>query len=110
MSGDYGNDYITLTDEDGDDYVLEHLDTIVIDGETYMAFLPADMDEDDDDYGLVILKVEETRDDYDDDDEAYLISIDDDDELNELYEIFFERMIDEVLEDFDEDDEDEDDD
>ncbi|MCL2044822.1 MAG: DUF1292 domain-containing protein [Oscillospiraceae bacterium] len=95
MSGSYGNDFITITDDDGNTYELEHLDTVNVSGELYMAFVPADMDEDDDDYGLVVLKVVTQG------TEESFVSIDDDDELNTIYELFVERLSDD-----DEDDDD----
>ncbi len=53
---DYGSDFVSVTDEDGNEFELEHLDTIEMEDRIYMAFLPADMDENDDDYGMVILE------------------------------------------------------
>ena len=92
MSEDYGNDFITvISEEDGSEFVLEHLDTVEIDDVYYMAFVPADMDEDDEDFGLVILKAISQGDDDDDD---ILVSLDDEEELNRLYEIFLERLSD----------------
>jgi len=90
MENEFGGDIYTITDDDGNDYVLEHLDTIEVDDVFYLAFLPADLNEDDEDYGIVILKrIEE-------DGEDILVSIDDDDELLEnLYERFVERILDE---------------
>ena len=41
MSEEYGNDFITLTDEEGNQIELEHLDTLEYNGETYMAFVEA---------------------------------------------------------------------
>ena len=89
MESEFGGDLYTITDDDGKDYVLEHLDTIEVDGIYYLAFLPTDIDEDDEDFGMIILKkVEENGDDI-------LISIDDDDELLEnLHERFVERILD----------------
>ena len=89
MSTEYGNDFVTISDDDGNDYVLEHLDTIEIDDTYYMAFLPTDIEEDNDDYGLVILKVVEEN------GEDILISVDDEDFLESLYERFIERLSDE---------------
>ena len=87
MSSDFGNDYITISDDDGNDFVLEHLDTVEIDDIFYMAFLPTDISEEDDEYGIIILKVVEEN------GEDILVSIDDDDELLErLYEIFVDRL------------------
>ena len=96
MSTGYGNDFVTISDDDGNDFVLEHLDTIEIDDTYYMAFLPTDIDEDDDDYGLVILKVIEEN------GEDVLTSVDDEDFQQSLYERFVERLSDEES---DEDDE-----
>jgi hypothetical protein len=39
MSEEYGNDFITLTDEEGNQLELEHLDTLEYNGATYMAFV-----------------------------------------------------------------------
>ena len=87
MNSDFGNDFITISDDDGNDFVLEHLDTIEIDDTFYMAFLPTDINEDDEGYGLIILKVVEEN------GEDILVSIDDDDELLEsLYETFVDRL------------------
>ena len=89
MSNEFGNDFINISDDDGNDYVLEHLDTIEVNGVFYMAFLPTDLDENDDNYGMVILKVIEEG------GEDVLISIDDDDDLVEsLHERFLERLLD----------------
>jgi len=90
MSSEFGGDLLTITDDDGNDYVLEHVDTIEIDDVFYLAFLPTDLEEDDEDYGLIILKKTE------EDGEQILVSIDDDDEL---LEDLFERFIDRILDD-----------
>ena len=56
MSEDFGSDFITIVDDDGTEFELEVLDTMDYNGETYKAFLPADMDENDPDYGMIILR------------------------------------------------------
>ena len=89
MSGDYGNDFVTISDDEGNDFVLEHIDTIEIDDVFYMAFLPTDVDEDDDDYGLIILQAVE------EDGEEILASVDDDELLEIIYGRFMERLLDE---------------
>lgn len=95
MSDDYGSDFITVTDEDGNDFELEHLGTLEYQGSTYMAFVPADMDEEDEDFGLILLRaIEENG-------EQLLADIDDETELNAVYEQFMEELFD------DEEDEDE---
>lgn len=89
MSDEFGPDFITVTDEDGNDIELELLDALEHNGETYMAFCPAveeGADDDGEDYGLVILKsIEE-------DGEELLSTLDTDDELNEVYDLFMERL------------------
>ena len=88
MSGEFGNNFITVTDDDGDEFDLEHLDTVEFGGEVYMAFLPADIDEDDEDFGLVILKAATQ------DGEEVLAIVDDDNLLESVHALFLERMLD----------------
>ena len=85
MSEEYGSDIITITDDEGNTYSLEHLDTMELDGVYYLAFTPADMDPDDEEYGMVLLK-EET-----DGDESFLVQLDED-ELDRVYDKFMERL------------------
>ena len=90
MSEEYGNDFITLTDEEGNEVELEHLDTLEYEGETYMAFVQAnDTPEevlDEDSVELIILKVEP------EDGEDMLVTIDDDDLLDTIFNLFVERL------------------
>jgi hypothetical protein len=102
MSDEYGSDYISISDEEGNSYELEHLDTILVDGTYYLAFVPADMDENDEHYGMIIMKRED-----DQDGESYL-SVPPDDELENVYERFMERLFPDDGEEPDGDDEDED--
>lgn len=93
MSEEYGGDFITITDEDGNEFELEHLDTIEYNGQTYMAFFPAvedgkdieeiDLDEE---YGLVILKVVEEH------GEEQLSTLDSDEELELVYQQFMDSL------------------
>jgi uncharacterized protein YrzB (UPF0473 family) len=89
MSDEYGGDYVTITDDEGNDFELEHLDTIEVGDDVYMAFLPAQLSEDDDDYGMIILKVVEGEEGTDED---LLASVDDEDELNSVYEVFMAQL------------------
>ena len=86
MSEEYGPDFITLTDDEGYEFEVEHLDTLEYNGTVYMAFVPADMDEDDEDFGLILLKVVEK------DGEELLADIDDENELDTVYEKFMEVL------------------
>lgn len=88
MSEEYGNDLVTITDDDGNEYVLEHLHTLEYKNTFYMAFLPTDLEENDDDYGIIILKVIEEN------GEEILGSIDDQDELELVYDLFSEVLFD----------------
>ena len=67
MEENFGPDFITVTDEDGNDFELELVDTLEHKGVTYYAMFPAveedeatgeprDVDADDEEYGLVIMK------------------------------------------------------
>jgi hypothetical protein len=86
MDGGYGDDIYTLTDDEGKDFSLEHLDTIELDGVEFMAFVPADMDEEDPDYGIVLLRLEE------EDGEGVLATIDDEEERDRVHDKFMERL------------------
>ena len=83
MSEEYGNDFVTIIDDEGNEFELELLDTIDYNGESFAAFLPTDMDEDDPDYGLIILSVVN-----DENGDEIFESIDDDDKLQQVYEMF----------------------
>ena len=85
MDGGFGNNFVTVTDDDGNEFELEHLDTIEMDGEVYVAFYPADIDEDHESFGVVILKVIE------EDNEEFFVEVIDEDELNAAFEIFAQR-------------------
>ena len=86
MSEEYGNNFVVLTDENGKEVELEHLDTVEYNGQTYMAFIPAEM-ELDDAYELLIMKVE-----LEDNGEEALVTLDDEDEEAEMFQIFSERL------------------
>ena len=89
MSEEFGPNFITLTDEDGNELVLEYVDTLEHNGQTYTAFFPAveeGADEDDADYGLVILKT------IVEDGEELLSTLDSDEELEEVYQLFSEQL------------------
>ena len=80
---------IVLNDEDGNEVKFEFLDLIELDGEEYIVLLPTE--EDDEDGEVVILKVEDTE---SEDEESY-VSVDDQEVLNKVFEIFKEKFKDE---------------
>ena len=89
MSEEFGDNFVTMVDENGEEFVLELLESIDYKDATYTAFLPADMDENDPDYGLVLLRnaVDENGDEVYD-------TIDDEHELNDVYEQFMRILFD----------------
>lgn len=89
MSEEFGSDFVTIVDDDGQEFELELLDTLDYNGKSYTAFLPADMAEDDPDYGMIILRSQP-----DENGEEIYESIDDDDELQDVYEHFMVLLFD----------------
>ena len=83
MDEDTGGTFVVLEDESGNSYELEFVAEMEYDGEIYKAFLPADIDEDDPDYGYVILKS-----DYDEEGFEVFDSVDDERKEEEIYERF----------------------
>ena len=86
MDEDFGSSYITIEDEDGNEFELEQLAEIEHKGRSYAAFLPADMDEHDPDYGYILLRIEEEN------GEELFCSVDDEQELAEVYDVFMEQL------------------
>ena len=82
----YGSDYFVLTDEDGKEEEFEHLATIDYEGETYMAMTPANPEEESDETEIVIFKVEEDEESGED----ILVTVDDEDTLDAVFEKFLE--------------------
>ncbi len=95
MDNDFGQDYITITDEDGKEYELEILSTVEYGGFLYYALAPADSDEGED-LEVSILKA------VDEDGEEILCAVEDEDELEAVYAI----LIDQLYEDEDDEEED----
>ena len=90
MSEDINNEeldnIIILNDEEGNEAEFEFLDLIEFDGEEYVVLLPVEETEDAGE--VVILKLEDTE---SEDEESY-VSVDDDDVLNKVFEIFKEKF------------------
>lgn len=86
MDSEFGNDFYTISDGEGREFTLEHLGTMQVESRTYMAFLPADMYEDDPDYGIVLLEVVE------EDGEDVFSTIDEDDVRDTVYAMFMEEL------------------
>ncbi len=81
---------IVLNDEEGQEVQFEFLDLIEYEDEEYVVLLP--IEETEEDAGeVVILKVEDT----DSEDEESYVSVDDQDTLNTVFEMFKEKFKDE---------------
>ena len=83
-------DLITIIDDDGQEFELEYIDEMDYNGNTYVCFLPANMDENDPDYGMIIL-----RSITDENGDELFESVDDDAELDDVYNKFMVLFFDE---------------
>ncbi len=89
MSEDFGPTFITITDEDGNEFVLEFVDALEVDGQMYQAFFPVETEGEElseEEAGLVILKV------IHEDGEDLLSTLDSDEEEEAVYEKFMEIL------------------
>ena len=87
--GEALDNIVILNDEDGNEVKFEFLDLVELDDEEYVVLLPV-VDEGVEEEGeVVILKVEDTDDDTEE--ESY-VSVEDEDVLNKVFEIFKERF------------------
>ncbi len=80
----YENNYFTLTDEDGNEIDFEVIGQYEKNGEQYFAMIPAEEDEGDESDILeyVILKLAKEN------GEEILVTVDDDDELDDIADYF----------------------
>ena len=81
---------IVLNDENGEEVSFEFLDLIELDGEEYVVLLPVEEDVEEADE-VVILKLEDSE---SDDEESY-VSVDDEEVLNKVFQIFKDKFKDE---------------
>lgn len=85
---------IILNDEDGKEVKFEFLDLVELDDEQYVILLPINENNDvEEDGQVVILKVEDI--DGDPEYESY-VSVDDEDTLMQVFNIFKEKFKDEI--------------
>lgn len=89
MADQYGSDFITIADEDGNEYELEVLTTLEYNGSTYLAVIPASDGDDPQDLEVSIFKsIEE-------DDEPILCAIEDEAELRAVYDLIMDSLYEE---------------
>ena len=82
----YGSDFLSIVDDDGNEYELEVLSTLEYNGFTYLAVVPAvDADEDVDLEVSILKSVEE-------DGEPILCAIEDEEELKAVYDLIMDEL------------------
>lgn len=89
MEENFGSNFITVTDEDGNELELEHLDTLEWNGNTYLSFFPTTQEGEEvpeEELGLIILKA------MTEDGEEILSTLDSDEELEAVYEQFMSNL------------------
>ena len=88
----YGSDFITIVDDDGNEYELEVLTTLEWNGASYMAVIPAGESEDQFEMEVSIFKsIEE-------DGESVLCIIEDEQELQSVYDLIMDSLYEEESE------------
>lgn len=88
--GEELDNILVLNDEEGNEVEFEFLDLIEYEGEEYVVLLPVE-EESDEPGEVVILKLEDTE---SEDEESY-VSVEDEEVLNKVFEIFKEKFEDE---------------
>ena len=89
FDGEELDNIVVLNDENGNEVKFEFLDLIELDDEEYVVLLPI-AEDGEEDGEVVILKLED-NDDEDSEEESY-VSVDDEDTLNRVFEIFKEKF------------------
>ena len=93
MEDQFGSDFITISDEDGTEYELEVLSTLEYNGSTYLAVIPAGESANEFQLEVSILKsVEE-------DGESILCAIEDEQELQAVYDLIMDSLYEEESDD-----------
>ena len=89
----YGSDFLTIVDEDGNEFELEVLSTLEYNGSTYLAVIPAAESAETLELEVSILKSTE------EDGEAILSVIEDEAELEAVHDILMDSLYEEESED-----------
>lgn len=89
MADQFGSDFITIVDEDGTEYELEVLSTVEYNGSSYLAVVPASDGGEEQDLEVSILKS------VDEDGEPILCAIEDEAEIQAVYDLIMDQMYEE---------------
>ena len=90
LDGEELDNIIVLNDEDGNEVKFEFLDLVELDDEEYVVLLPVAEEGEEEDGEVVILKLED-NDDEDSEEDSY-VSVEDEDVLNKVFDIFKEKF------------------
>ena len=88
----YGSDFLSIVDDDGNEYELEVLSTLEYNGCTYLAVIPAAESAETLELEVSILKSTE------EDGEAILSVIEDEAELEAVYDILMDSLYEDEIE------------
>lgn len=86
---DERDDIVVLVDENGEEVEFEHIDTIEMNDNEYVVLAPLEeeSDEEGEEEEVIILRIE-----HNEDGEDSFVTIEDDDELDEVFNEFQSRM------------------
>ena len=88
MDDIYGSDFMTIVDEDGTEYELEVLSSLEYNGATYLAVIPAGLEEEEDAEVSILKSIDE-------DGESILCAIEDDQEMETVYQMIMDQLYEE---------------
>jgi uncharacterized protein YrzB (UPF0473 family) len=88
IANEYGSDFMTIVDEDGEEYELEVLSSLEYNGQTYLAVIPAGLEDCEAPEVSILKSVEE-------DGEPILCAIEDEAELESVYELIMDELYEE---------------
>ena len=86
MGDSFGSDYISVSDEEGNEFEFEVLSTADYNGRSYMAVVPAQAEGEDPDYAVSIFRSTMEG------EEPILTLVDDEDELRAVYDIIMDGL------------------
>lgn len=84
MSEEYGNNFVTLTDEDGNEVEFEHIDTVEYNGKMYLAFIPAELSLEEEAEVVIMQVIQENGEDM-------LEAVEDDEIADAVFDIVMEH-------------------
>ena len=85
----YGSDFLSIVDDDGNEYELEVLSTLEYNGNTYLAVIPAAQSADQLELEVSVLKSTEEN------GEAILSVIEDEAEMEAVYDLIMDSLYEE---------------